>query len=131
MTDDGLTGRSARLNFTVGQQDLATVMGSGDVPVLGTPRLIAWLEAASVAAVADALPARATSVGTMIEVEHLAASGVGVVVAVSATVTSAAGKVLVFDCEAVASASSTVIGRGTIARVVVDRERFVARVAST
>ncbi|MGA0092648.1 MAG: thioesterase family protein, partial [Candidatus Nanopelagicales bacterium] len=67
---------AAHLAFAVSAADTATALGSGDVPVLATPRLIAWLEAATV----DACPplgSDETSVGTRVEVEHLAASPVG------------------------------------------------------
>ncbi len=130
MTNGDMAGRSARLSFAVGEQDLAAALGSGDVPVLATPRLIAWLEAASVAAVAGALAPGATTVGTRIEVNHIAASGIGAVVTASAKVRSIAGKVLEFDCEAVAAnpeGPATVIGHASITRVIVDRERFLAR----
>ena len=54
----------------VGDDDTALALGSGDVPVLGTPRLIAWLEAATVAVAAGHLSAGQTSVGTAVRVKH-------------------------------------------------------------
>ena len=50
--------------------DTATALGSGDVAVLATPRLLAWLEAATVAAAADVVGPGETSVGTRVELEH-------------------------------------------------------------
>lgn len=125
-----LTGRAATMSFIVKKKDLASALGSGDVPVLATPRMIAWLEAVSVAAVADALPEASTSVGTAIEVDHVAASPVGAHVTVSATVRQVDGKTLVFDCEAVSQGPDgkpMMIGHGTITRAVVNREKFLAR----
>lgn len=125
-----LTGRSATVRFTVTKQDLATAVGSGDVPVLATPRMIAWLEAATVAAVDGALPEGSTTVGTAIEVDHVAASAVGVVVIASATVRRADGRTIAFDCEAVATdeaGRTTMIGQGSVTRAIVNREKFLAR----
>lgn len=125
-----LTGRSATVQFTVRKRDLAPALGSGDVPVLGTPQMIAWLEAATVAAVEGALPEGFTTVGTAVEVDHVAAATRGAIITASATVRSADGKILGFDCEAVAtdeSGKSTMIGHGSITRAVVNREKFLAR----
>ena len=127
-TDD-ISGRSAQRTCVVAAEDLAVALGSGDVPVLATPRLIAWLEAATVDAVAGALPEGSTTVGTAIEVDHVAASPLGATITVSATVRTQQGKLVVFECEAVDSshAAPTVIAHGTISRAVVDREQFLAR----
>jgi fluoroacetyl-CoA thioesterase len=132
--DDEIAGRSAVRAFAVGASDLATALGSGDVPVLATPRLIAWMEAATVDAVAGALPDGATTVGTAVEVDHVAASSLGASVMVSATVEGVEGRSLRFDCEAVQThpdGSSSVIGHGSITRAIVDRERFLARLAAS
>lgn len=134
MTDDDIAGRSAVRAFAVGASDVATALGSGDVPVLATPRLIAWMEAATVAAVAGALPDGATTVGTAVEVDHVAASALGASVIVSATVQGVEGKSLRFDCEAIQTypdGSSSVIGHGSITRAIVDRERFLARLGAS
>ena len=65
------------VHFTVTPADTAEALGSGDVPVLGTPRLLAWMEAATVAAMAGRLPAERTSVGVEVTMAHLRASAVG------------------------------------------------------
>jgi predicted thioesterase len=122
---DDLVGRRAELWFTVSQEDLATALGSGDVPVLATPRLIAWLEAATVAAIGAALPPGATSVGTAVDVAHLAASSLGCAVTVSALVVAVDGRSITLECAA--HAADTVIARGRITRAIVDRQRFLAR----
>ena len=69
------------LEFVVGEPDTAVAMGSGDVPVLATPRLLAWLEAATVAAAAPELAPGRTTVGTRVELEHVVPCGVGTAVA--------------------------------------------------
>ncbi len=117
---------TASLTFTVADEDTAASLGSGDLPVLGTPRLLAWAEAATCAAVADELTGEQTSVGTRVSLEHLAASGVGEKVTVTATVTHRDGRLLRFEVVAVDSREQ-VVGHGEVARVVVDRTRFMAR----
>jgi fluoroacetyl-CoA thioesterase len=117
---------SATLSFSVGDDDTAAALGSGDLPVLGTPRLLAWAEAATCAAVADELDASSTSVGTRVALEHRAASAVGEEVRVTATVTHRDGRLLRFEVVAVGTAD-VVVGHGEVTRVVVDRERFLDR----
>jgi predicted thioesterase len=122
-------GLTARLDRVVTESDTALALGSGDVPVLATPRLLAWLEAATVAAVAEALPAGSTSVGTRVEVEHLAASRVGADVALTASLAHVDGRLLRFEVAAEEERADgpVVVATGRVTRVVVDRERFLAR----
>ena len=65
-------GLTARVELTVTDADTAQAVGSGDVPVLGTPRVLALAEAATVAATATRMPAGSTTVGIRVELEHLA-----------------------------------------------------------
>ena len=65
------------LSFTVSAQDTALALGSGDVPVLATPRILAWMEAATVAAASGRLDSGSTSVGIEVFLTHGRASGVG------------------------------------------------------
>jgi fluoroacetyl-CoA thioesterase len=65
-------GLRAAFQYTVTEADTAAALGSGEVPVLATPRVLALAERATVAAVADALAAGATTVGTRVELDHLA-----------------------------------------------------------
>jgi fluoroacetyl-CoA thioesterase len=117
---------TATLTFTVTEDDTAAAMGSGDLPVLGTPRLLAWAEAATCAAVADELDGTRTSVGTRVSLEHRAASGVGERVRVTATVVHRDGRLLRFEVVAVGSREN-VVGHGEVTRLVVDRDRFLGR----
>lgn len=112
----------------VGEDDTAAVLGSGDLPVLGTPRLLAWAEAATCAALAEELGAASTSVGTRVSLEHRAASVVGEAVTVTATLTHRDGRLVRFEVVAVDSRDA-VVGHGEVTRVVVDRERFLGRLA--
>ena len=90
-------GLVAEVTHLVGEDDTATAMGSGDVPVLATPRLLALAEAATVAAVAGTVSSERTSVGTRVELEHLAASPVGVRVSVRAELVGVDGRLLRFE----------------------------------
>ena len=121
------TGQAAELRYVVGVEDTATAVGSGDVPVLATPRLLAWAEAASVTALADVLTEPNTSVGTRVELDHRAASPVGATVTVRAEVVAVDGRLVRFEVIAHHS-DGTVVAHGRITRVIVDRGRFLDRV---
>lgn len=120
-------GLSAALVHTVDEQDTAAAVGSGDLSVLATPRLLALCEAATVAALSQAnLPSAQTSVGTRVALEHQRASAVGEVLTAVATLTEVDGRRLVFDV-AVTDDADRLAGHATITRVLVDRDRFIAR----
>lgn len=123
---DVTVGAEASLVFEVLDIDTAESLGSGTVPVLGTPRLLAWLEAATVSALAPFLTPDRTSVGVRVEVDHLAPTQIGERVTVHARVDRADGRRVEFGVRAVDGAG-TEAGRGRIVRAIVDRERFLAR----
>ena len=118
--------QTAQVTHTVGDGDTAIALGSGDLPVLGTPRLLAWCEEATCAALALDDNAATSSVGTRVDIEHLAASAIGTVVTATATVIHTDGRLLRFQVAA-HDDSGQLIGTGEIRRVIVDRERFMAR----
>lgn len=121
---------TSALRFTVTEDDTALAVGSGSLPVLGTPRLLAWLEAATCAAIDPALPAGSTSVGTRVELEHAAASAVGQELEVTASASYVDGRLHRFAVAARHVASTgpgKVVATGEITRVVVDAERFLSR----
>ena len=118
----------ASLTFVVGDDDTALAVGSGSLPVLGTPRLLAWLEAATCACLDPLIPDGSTSVGTRVQVEHLAASPVGASVEVSASSAYEDGRLYRFTVSARDTSSGKVVAAGEITRVVVDVERFLSRV---
>lgn len=118
-------GATARVELTVTDSDTAQAVGSGDVPVLGTPRLLALAEAATVAATATGLPPGMTTVGTRVELDHRAATPVGRTVAALARLTEVDGRRLVF--EVVVFEAGTTVAQGRIERALVDRHRFVER----
>ena len=94
--------------------------------MLGTPRLLAWCEAVTCAAIAPHLDEGSTSVGTRVSLEHLAASPVGSRSEVAATTTYVDGRQVRFTVSA--RQDGRLVGNGEVTRVVVDAERFLARV---
>src|SRR5258708_17755026 len=90
-------GLRATVRHGVTEADTAIQAGSGDVPVLATPRLLALAEAACVAALESHLGAGMTSVGTGVALEHRRGSPVGTQIQVEAGVTQLAGRRLVFS----------------------------------
>ncbi len=118
-------GLRASVEHTVGAADTALAMGSGDVPVLATPRVLALAEQATVAAVADALADGQTSVGTRVDLEHVVASPVGATVVVEALLTDVDGSRLRFVVTV--RDGDRVAATGTVQRAVVDREVFLGR----
>jgi fluoroacetyl-CoA thioesterase len=118
----GLRGEAGRV---VTADLTAEALGSGDVPVLGTPAVLALMEEAACAAIDSALEDGATSVGIWAELEHLAPSMVGATVTATAELTAVDGRTLAFSCEA--REGSTVIARAKHRRAIVDRERFLGR----
>jgi len=138
-------GLRATVRAVVGEADTAASMGSGDVPVLATPRLLALAEAASVAAVGPHLGAEQTTVGTAARLEHRRASPLGAELSVEAELTEIDGPRLVFMFiargpgggagedrgEGGEGGEAEVIGAGTVERVVLNRERFLARLGGS
>jgi fluoroacetyl-CoA thioesterase len=122
-------GLRATVQAVVTDADTAEAMGSGNVPVLATPRLLALAEAATVAAVAPHLASGLTTVGTAASLEHRKASPLGAEIVVEAELTEVDGRRLVFGFIARADDvdSDVVVGAGTVERVVLDRARFLAR----
>ena len=118
-------GTSSSLQFDVTDADTAIALGSGSVPVLATPRLIAWLEATAVNTLTGYLEPGSTTVGTLIDLQHLAATAVGGSVRASATVIAADARTIEFEVEATDTRATIATGRHV--RAVVETERFLKR----
>ena len=118
-------GLAAGVTSTVAAADTAPAWRSGDVPVLATPRLVALCEEATVAAIAPALQPGETTVGTRIELDHLAPSHPGARVEATAVLETVAGRRLGFAVTA--REGDRLLARGRIERVVVDRAEFLRR----
>lgn len=118
-------GLSARVELTVTDSDTAQAVGSGDVPVLGTPRVLALAEAATVAATATRMPPGMTTVGSRVELDHRAPTPVGRTVVAQARLAKVDGRRLLFEVSV--TDGETVAAAGRIERILVDRHRFVER----
>jgi fluoroacetyl-CoA thioesterase len=118
-------GLSASVGLTVTEADTAQALGSGDVPVLATPRLLALAEAATVRATARHLPPGATTVGVNVSLSHLAPTPIGGSVTVLAKLSTVDGRRLVFTVSA--RSGDSPIAEGTVERMLVDRARFLAK----
>ena len=122
-------GLTASVTLLVTEADTAPTLGTGDVPVLATPRIVLLAERATVQAVEGAIPADHTTVGYRIQLDHLAPVAVGEEVIAEATLESIAGRRLTFRVSVKHRADLVAAGRVT--RAVVNRERFLAKVTGT
>ena len=113
---------------TVDAENTALALGSGDVPVFGTPALVALFEQAAVVALAGGLEPGETTVGTWLEVAHLAATPVGTTVRAEAELVAAEGRKLTFAI--VAFDDRQKIGEGRHQRMRVVRDRFLSKLAA-
>ncbi|HKO85276.1 MAG TPA: hotdog domain-containing protein [Actinomycetota bacterium] len=116
-------GLEATFRHTVTEADTAAAVGSGEVPVLATPRVLALAERATVAAVAGVLEAGATTVGTRVELDHLVPSPVGTELEVQAVLERVAGRRLVFAIRL--GDGDRPVASGRVTRVVVDSTAFL------
>ena len=119
----GLRGEAA---LVVGDEHTAPRVGSGAVRVLATPVMINLFEAAALAAIESLLPAGHQSLGTVLNVRHIAATPVGMRVVATAVVEKVDGRTVYFRLEA--RDERDLIGDGTHERVVVNVDKFDARV---
>ena len=126
MSDTLQPGLVGIASVQVSPANTAQALGSGTVPVFATPALVALLEQAAVNALAGALPSGSTSVGTRVDIRHTAATPVGMTVSATATLAEVDGRRLRFDVTARDPMES--VAEGIHERVVVDEQRFVARV---
>jgi fluoroacetyl-CoA thioesterase len=118
-------GTSARVELTVTDSDTAQAMGSGDVPVLATPRVLALAEAATVVVTAARMPAGMTTVGTRVELDHKAPTPIGRKVIAQAQLAKVDGRRLLF--EVTVTDGSTTVAEGRVERILVDRHQFLER----
>ena len=113
---------------TVSEAQTAVQLGSGDMPVLATPAMMALMEKAAMLAVADELPNGCTTVGGYIESSHLKPSKIGDKITATAEVTRIDGKKIEFKISAYSG--DTMLGEGTHLRFIVDKDRFMSKIGS-
>jgi predicted thioesterase len=109
----------------VADADTALALRSGEVAVLGTPRLIALVEEAAMGAVSDHLPVGCTTVGMRVQIDHLAPTNVGSSVAAEATLERVEGRRLTFTVSVTDQCG--LVAAGKVTRVVVETERFLEK----
>ncbi|MHB8506282.1 MAG: thioesterase family protein [Acidimicrobiales bacterium] len=112
--------------LSVGWDDTAEALRTGDVPVLATPRVVTLCEEAAVHALRDILAPEQTSVSSRVELAHLSAVGIGSEVRAVATLERAEGRRLVFSVSV--SDGCGLVAVGKVTRVVVDRDHFIQKV---
>ncbi len=122
MLKEGLTHTSV---LTVRDSDTALHIGSGDMPVLATPAMLALMENAAMLAVAAELEEGQTTVGGHIESSHLQPSKVGTRVEATAILVRIEGRKLYYHITA--KMGDRVIGEGKHLRFMVDRARFLSK----
>lgn len=118
----GMTGSASE---TVTEEKTARRLGSGELPVYGTPAMTALMEKAACNAVAGQLDDGKTTVGTMLNIKHLMSTPLGGAVSASAEITEIDGRRIVFRVSA--SDEAGIIGEGTHERFIVTSSGFMAR----
>lgn len=118
-------GLKGEAKMVVGVGDTARSLRSGDVDVLGTPRLVALCEEATIDAIDGMLDAGQTTVGMRVQVDHLQPTPVGGEVNAEASLDKIEGRRITFTVTA--SDSGGLVAAGKVTRVVVDVTRFMSK----
>lgn len=121
----GITGSSETM---VDESNTALSMGSGELEVFATPAMVALMEEAASQSVKPYLDENSTTVGTLVEIEHISATPVGVKVTCESELCHIDGRKLVFNVTA--SDNSGLIGRGKHERFIVEKDRFMKKAES-
>jgi fluoroacetyl-CoA thioesterase len=118
-------GMQYEKSFQVEERHTAAHVGSGDLSVLATPSMIAFMEDVARDLLAQHLPPGDSSVGVLVDVRHLAATPMGQPVRVACQVTEIDGRRVTFNVEAWDALER--VGEGRHQRVIIDAARFLAR----
>jgi fluoroacetyl-CoA thioesterase len=117
------SGLTAKVDLTVTDADTAISHGSGDVPVLATPRVVALCEEVSLECLRGQLDPGTTTVGMRVQLDHLAPTKVGSTVVAEATLDRVEGRRLIFNVAV--NDHCGLVAAGKVTRVVVERDRFL------
>jgi len=120
-------GKSCELTRSVTEGMTAAALGSGSLPVFGTPCLIALMEEAACACLAGELPEGRTSVGVKLDVSHVSPTPVGMAVTARAEITGVSANGKLIDFRVTAHDEAGLIGEGTHQRAVVAADRFLEK----
>lgn len=121
-------GLAAMIDHVVGEADTSASMGTSDVPVLATPRIILLAEQATAEALAGRLDPGLSAVEHRVDISHLAPTPVGAKVKVEAVLETVEGRRLIFRVSV--SDSRGLVAAGRFTRVIVSRERFLEKAVS-
>lgn len=117
-------GMSHEKEYIVSKHDVTAHFG-GDFPVFATPVMINWMEQASLQLCQQVLPVGFDTVGTFVNVKHMAATPAGMTVRVISEIIEIDGKMLTFKVKAYDE--KTKIGEGTHGRAIINVEKFISR----
>lgn len=118
-------GLKGEARLVVGEADTANALGSGDVDVLGTPRMVALFEQATIDALRGMLEEGQSSVGMRVQIDHLQPTPVGAEVVVEAVLDKVEGRRITFAVTA--SDSGGLVAAGKVTRVLVDVQKFMSK----
>lgn len=118
-------GLKGEARLVVGEADTASALGSGDVDVLGTPRMVALFEQATIDALRGMLEEGQSSVGMRVQIDHLQPTPVGAEVVVEAMLDKVEGRRITFAVTA--SDSGGLVAAGKVTRVLVDVQKFMSK----
>ncbi|MGI6163060.1 MAG: thioesterase family protein [Bacillota bacterium] len=118
-------GARGTKSVEVTESTLASFTGSGAVDVFSTPNLVLLMEEACVEAIRDYLEEGETTVGTLVDINHLPATPPGLQVTATGILTQVEGRKLVFQVEAYDDVEK--VGEGIHERFLVHREKFTAK----
>ena len=118
-------GLKGEARLVVGEADTASALGSGDVHVLGTPRMVALFEQATIDALRGMLEEGQSSVGMRVQIDHLQPTPVGAEVVVEAMLDKVEGRRITFAVTA--SDSGGLVAAGKVTRVLVDVQKFMSK----
>ena len=116
------TGIKGHQELVVTQELTAKNMGSGVMDVFATPAMLALMEKTAFTSVAEYLNEGCGSVGTKVDIEHVASSPVGMKITCDSDLIEIEGRKLVFICEAYDEKG--LIGKGTHERFIVENKKF-------
>lgn len=118
-------GIKGKQSLTVREEMLASAIGSGMIEVFSTPYMVALMESTAQLSVADAVGEGNVTVGTKLDISHLAATPLGMGVYAESELVEVDGRRLVFKVAAYDECG--IIGEGMHERFIVGAEKFVAK----
>ena len=123
-----IIGKTLKKEIIVTKELLASSMKSGALPVFATPAMIAYMEETALELASKFLEENISTVGTKVNIEHLAPTPPGMKVTCTATITGFDGRKFCFDV--ICEDEAEIIGRGTHERFTVVNDKFMAKVNS-